>query len=218
MNVAWRSLCLKRRFIEWSFGDSTEKFRFRPVGQFLYIMNYLFLSPTTYVWLRLVKNLPPRWWISWTICTRASTRRYRITMFTRSKPSETLTWWWVSCNKSHSRKHCRDAYRLIAKRRLGRRISPWSVLTNRSRFCFTFVQVSGLPIRNRIQHAGEIASMSLCLLDAIKQFAIRHRPHDKLQLRIGIHSGEFREESRDNKDKTNRTHLATYRELIIIFR
>ncbi|XP_025987101.2 guanylate cyclase 32E [Solenopsis invicta] len=52
-----------------------------------------------------------------------------------------------------------------------------------------YMVVSGLPIRNGIQHAGEIASMSLCLLDAIKQFTIRHRPHDKLQLRIGIHSG-----------------------------
>ncbi|XP_067205075.1 guanylate cyclase 32E [Linepithema humile] len=52
-----------------------------------------------------------------------------------------------------------------------------------------YMVVSGLPIRNNIQHAGEIASMSLCLLDAIKQFTIRHRPLDKLQLRIGIHSG-----------------------------
>ena len=51
--------------------------------------------------------------------------------------------------------------------------------------------MSGLPIRNGIQHAGEIASMSLCLLDAIKQFTIRHRPLDKLQLRIGIHSGKL---------------------------
>ncbi|XP_071628567.1 guanylate cyclase 32E [Temnothorax longispinosus] len=52
-----------------------------------------------------------------------------------------------------------------------------------------YMVVSGLPIRNGNQHAGEIASMSLCLLDAIKQFTIRHRPLDKLQLRIGIHSG-----------------------------
>ncbi|OXU27316.1 hypothetical protein TSAR_008171 [Trichomalopsis sarcophagae] len=52
-----------------------------------------------------------------------------------------------------------------------------------------YMVVSGLPIRNGIQHAGEIASMSLHLLDAIKQFSIRHRPLDKLQLRIGIHSG-----------------------------
>lgn len=60
---------------------------------------------------------------------------------------------------------------------------------------FLFRQVSGLPIRNGIQHAGEIASMSLCLLDAIKQFTIRHRPLDKLQLRIGIHSGTRRNET-----------------------
>ncbi|XP_043474610.1 guanylate cyclase 32E isoform X1 [Leptopilina heterotoma] len=52
-----------------------------------------------------------------------------------------------------------------------------------------YMVVSGLPIRNGIQHASEIASMSLCLLNAVKQFTIRHRPLDKLQLRIGIHSG-----------------------------
>ncbi|CAB0035080.1 unnamed protein product [Trichogramma brassicae] len=53
----------------------------------------------------------------------------------------------------------------------------------------TPLQVSGLPIRNGIQHAGEIASMSLHLLHAIERFSIRHRPLDKLQLRIGLHSG-----------------------------
>ncbi|XP_014210339.1 guanylate cyclase 32E [Copidosoma floridanum] len=52
-----------------------------------------------------------------------------------------------------------------------------------------YMVVSGLPIRNGILHAGEIASMSLSLLESVKQFAIRHRPLDKLQLRIGIHSG-----------------------------
>ncbi|XP_024942197.1 guanylate cyclase 32E [Cephus cinctus] len=52
-----------------------------------------------------------------------------------------------------------------------------------------YMVVSGLPVRNGIQHAAEIASMSLCLLNAIKQFTIRHRPLEKLQLRIGIHSG-----------------------------
>ena len=50
--------------------------------------------------------------------------------------------------------------------------------------------VSGLPIRNGDQHAGEIASMSLHLLSAILSFTIRHMPETKLQLRIGIHSGE----------------------------
>ena len=49
--------------------------------------------------------------------------------------------------------------------------------------------VSGLPILNGDQHAGEIASMSLHLLSAITTFKIRHMPERKLQLRIGIHSG-----------------------------
>jgi len=49
--------------------------------------------------------------------------------------------------------------------------------------------VSGLPKRNDINHSGEIASMSLYLLDAIKKFRIRHRPEETLKLRIGIHSG-----------------------------
>ena len=53
-----------------------------------------------------------------------------------------------------------------------------------------YMVVSGLPRRNGIAHAGEIASMSLSLLTHIKQFTIRHRPDDVLKLRIGIHSGK----------------------------
>jgi len=49
--------------------------------------------------------------------------------------------------------------------------------------------VSGLPIRNGCEHAAEVASMSLDLLDAVRRFKIRHRPGDSVQLRIGIHSG-----------------------------
>lgn len=52
-----------------------------------------------------------------------------------------------------------------------------------------YMVVSGLPIRNGNNHAGEIASMSLHLLSAIKSFRIKHRPNDTLKLRIGIHSG-----------------------------
>ncbi|XP_063226249.1 guanylate cyclase 32E isoform X2 [Bacillus rossius redtenbacheri] len=52
-----------------------------------------------------------------------------------------------------------------------------------------YMVVSGLPARNGSQHAGEVASMSLHLLEAIKRFRIRHRPRDNLMLRIGIHSG-----------------------------
>ncbi|XP_059622692.1 guanylate cyclase 32E [Phlebotomus argentipes] len=52
-----------------------------------------------------------------------------------------------------------------------------------------YMVVSGLPIRNGILHAAEIASMSLHLLDAVSEFKIRHRPKESLLLRIGIHSG-----------------------------
>ncbi|XP_035217015.1 guanylate cyclase 32E-like, partial [Stegodyphus dumicola] len=52
-----------------------------------------------------------------------------------------------------------------------------------------YMVVSGLPIKNGDNHAAEIASMALHLLEAIKKFTIRHRPNDTLMLRIGIHSG-----------------------------
>ncbi len=51
-------------------------------------------------------------------------------------------------------------------------------------------KVSGLPLRNGNQHAGEVASMALHLLDRIQSFEIRHRPGDRLKLRIGIHTGK----------------------------
>lgn len=49
--------------------------------------------------------------------------------------------------------------------------------------------VSGLPIKNEYQHVGEIASMSLELLQAVKTHRISHRPNETLKLRIGIHTG-----------------------------
>ncbi|KAL5019050.1 hypothetical protein ScPMuIL_004772 [Solemya velum] len=52
-----------------------------------------------------------------------------------------------------------------------------------------YMVVSGIPIRNQDRHAGEIASMSLHLLRAIKTFKMSHRPEDTLKLRIGVHSG-----------------------------
>ncbi|XP_070186172.1 guanylate cyclase 32E-like [Littorina saxatilis] len=52
-----------------------------------------------------------------------------------------------------------------------------------------YMVVSGLPLRNGDLHAGEVASMSLDLLTAIKTFRIRHKPKETLKLRIGIHSG-----------------------------
>lgn len=45
-------------------------------------------------------------------------------------------------------------------------------------------QVSGLPIKNE-HHVGEIASMALDLLNAVRQHKILHRPNETLKLRIG---------------------------------
>ncbi|CAG2169153.1 unnamed protein product, partial [Oppiella nova] len=52
-----------------------------------------------------------------------------------------------------------------------------------------YMVVSGLPERIGDRHAKEIASMALEMLESVKTFKIRHRPEDKLQLRIGIHTG-----------------------------
>lgn len=54
---------------------------------------------------------------------------------------------------------------------------------------FVLIQVSGLPIKNGNRHAGEIASMSLDLLSAVRSHTIVHRPNETLKLRIGIHTG-----------------------------
>ena len=50
-----------------------------------------------------------------------------------------------------------------------------------------FMIVSGLPKQNDTRHATEIASMALQLVDSVKVFPIRHKPNERLQLRIGIH-------------------------------
>lgn len=52
-----------------------------------------------------------------------------------------------------------------------------------------YMVVSGLPLRNGDRHAGEINSMALDLLSAVKKHTIAHRPSETLKLRIGIHTG-----------------------------
>jgi len=49
-----------------------------------------------------------------------------------------------------------------------------------------YMVVSGVPIRNGTRHSAEIADVSLDLLSAVTHFKIRHRPHQQLQLRIGL--------------------------------
>ncbi|XP_057309725.1 atrial natriuretic peptide receptor 1-like isoform X2 [Hydractinia symbiolongicarpus] len=52
-----------------------------------------------------------------------------------------------------------------------------------------YMVASGLPLRNGIKHAGEIATLSLDLLKVVEPFKIKHRPEMSLQMRIGIHTG-----------------------------
>ena len=52
-----------------------------------------------------------------------------------------------------------------------------------------YMVVSGLPLRNGILHAGEIATMALNLLHHCGKFQIKHLPGVPLRLRIGMHSG-----------------------------
>ncbi|XP_068761985.1 atrial natriuretic peptide receptor 1-like [Montipora capricornis] len=53
-----------------------------------------------------------------------------------------------------------------------------------------YMVVSGLPIRNGHEHAGEISRMALHLVEAVKtDFKVRHKPEHQLKLRVGLHSG-----------------------------
>ena len=51
-----------------------------------------------------------------------------------------------------------------------------------------YMVVSGLPIRNKKQHAREISLMSLDILEHMKTFKIRPN-QNPINIRIGIHSG-----------------------------
>uniref|UniRef100_A0A8C4N799 Si:ch211-215j19.12 n=1 Tax=Eptatretus burgeri TaxID=7764 RepID=A0A8C4N799_EPTBU len=48
---------------------------------------------------------------------------------------------------------------------------------------------SGLPERNGDAHAHEIAKMALDLITAVRQVPIPHSPNERLQMRVGAHSG-----------------------------
>lgn len=53
-----------------------------------------------------------------------------------------------------------------------------------------YMVASGLPVRNGDAHVREIARMSLALLNVVRSFKVRHKPHHQLKLRIGIHTGK----------------------------
>ncbi|CAK1584778.1 unnamed protein product [Parnassius mnemosyne] len=52
-----------------------------------------------------------------------------------------------------------------------------------------YMVVSGLPERNGDMHAREICLMALAVVEAVRAFAVRHRPSHRLEVRVGVHSG-----------------------------
>jgi len=52
-----------------------------------------------------------------------------------------------------------------------------------------YMVVSGLPTEIT-DHAIHVAKLSLELSNSVSDFVIKHLPLEKLQLRIGIHSGK----------------------------
>ncbi|KHJ93605.1 adenylate/guanylate cyclase catalytic domain protein [Oesophagostomum dentatum] len=52
-----------------------------------------------------------------------------------------------------------------------------------------YLCVSGLPHRNGQEHIKEICSMSLAFLDSLASFRISHLPQEKINLRVGVHTG-----------------------------
>ncbi|ETN87056.1 hypothetical protein NECAME_01213 [Necator americanus] len=52
-----------------------------------------------------------------------------------------------------------------------------------------YLCVSGLPHRNGNEHAKEVAEMSFELLRAIRSFRIPHLPSEKINIRVGLHTG-----------------------------
>ena len=54
-----------------------------------------------------------------------------------------------------------------------------------------YMVCSGIPMRNGIRHASEIARMALDMLSLTEDFRIQHLPKRMLNLRIGAHTGAF---------------------------
>uniref|UniRef100_A0A914UWT9 Guanylate cyclase n=1 Tax=Plectus sambesii TaxID=2011161 RepID=A0A914UWT9_9BILA len=52
-----------------------------------------------------------------------------------------------------------------------------------------YLCVSGLPIRNGTAHVSQIADMCLAFHRSVASFKIPHLPGEKVQLRIGMHTG-----------------------------
>ncbi|KJH42826.1 adenylate/guanylate cyclase catalytic domain protein [Dictyocaulus viviparus] len=52
-----------------------------------------------------------------------------------------------------------------------------------------YLCASGVPVRNGNEHAKEVAEMSFELLRDIKEFRIPHLPNERVNIRVGLHTG-----------------------------
>ena len=52
-----------------------------------------------------------------------------------------------------------------------------------------YVVVSGAPQRNGAKHATEICDLALNFVGAVRNFYIPHLEEEKIELRLGVHSG-----------------------------
>lgn len=53
-----------------------------------------------------------------------------------------------------------------------------------------YLVVSGLPNRNGDKHVEEIAKLSFAFMNAVAVFRIDHLPKERVNLRIGFHTGK----------------------------
>ena len=54
-----------------------------------------------------------------------------------------------------------------------------------------YLVVSGLPNRNGDRHVEEIAKLSFAFMNAVAMFRIDHLPKERVNLRIGFHTGKI---------------------------
>ncbi|KHJ75663.1 adenylate/guanylate cyclase catalytic domain protein, partial [Oesophagostomum dentatum] len=52
-----------------------------------------------------------------------------------------------------------------------------------------YLCVSGLPHRNGQEHVKEISSMALSFMDSLANFKVPHLPQERINIRVGIHTG-----------------------------
>ena len=64
-----------------------------------------------------------------------------------------------------------------------------NILKNAETIGDGYLVVSGLPHRNGDRHVEEIAKMSFAFMRTVAAFRIDHLPRERVNLRIGFHTG-----------------------------